>query len=128
MSTLTPHALTALLRADGHGSYATQAATELLIEHHRWLDRPDFQTACINVDDDAGYPVAWVDWAAIPAFVASAPCSTTEANVLRLAAELVGVDTGIALGRLLAGLDDRNGPRVVAAVAHVALCGREARR
>lgn len=128
MTTLTPHALGALLMGSAEGFYATEAAARLLVEHFRWLDRDDFRLACVNLDDDAGHPVAWVDWDAVPGFVEAAPCSSTEAQVLRLCAELAGVDTGVGLADLLGGLDDRNGPLVVEAIAHVALRGKERRR
>ena len=128
MTTLTPHALAALLRAGAEGLYATEAAAELLIEHRRWLERDDFQLHCVDLDDEDGHQMAWVDWPAVPGFVDEATCSTTEAQVLRLAAELAGTDTGVPVGELLTRLDDRNGPLVVAAVSHVALRGRRPAR
>ncbi len=138
MLKLTPERLAALLRAESYGSYASEAATELLIEHHRWLTRPDFIANCVGWLDPADHITlrlpgpaterASIMWAKVPAFVDSVAASTTEANVLRLAAELAGIDTGVALGRLLVNLDDHNGPRVADAITHVALRGRRPAR
>ena len=118
MHTLTTDALAALLRRRATGSYADEAAVELLISHGTWLGRRDFLAACVEYDHDGHDPVVWVDWHAVPAFVGGAPCSTSEARILRLAAELSGIDTGCPLADLLCGLDDRNSTLVVDAIAH----------
>ena len=59
-----------------------------------------------------------MDWVAVPAFADRAACSSSEARVLRLAAELAGVDTGHPMADLLMSLDDSNSRLVLFAVAH----------
>jgi hypothetical protein len=118
MHTLTTDTIADLLRQRVTGSYADEAATELLIAHGTWLDRRDFLTACVDYDHDGHHPVVWVDWHAVPAFLDAAPCSASEARILRLATELSGIDTGCALADLLCGLDHRNSALVVDAIAH----------
>ena len=124
MNTLTPRQLGELLLADTDGTYTAQAAVRLLVEHETWLHRPDFVTACVNYDHH-GQPVAWVDWPAVPAFADRAPCSTSEAAVLRLAAELAGMATHRPLDELLTGYDDHNARIVLAALTHVLTRGGE---
>jgi hypothetical protein len=119
MTTLTPDQLAALLRASAAGWYATEAAAQLLCEHRSLLTRADFLAACVDYDHDGTTPVAWVTWDAIPAFVGRAPLSSSEARILRLAAELGGTDTGVPLAELLSGLDDTNARLVLGAIAHV---------
>jgi hypothetical protein len=55
---------------------------------------------------------------AIPAYVWRAPLSSSETNILRLVAELAGVDTSVPLGDLLCGLDESNAHLVLDAIAH----------
>lgn len=118
MHTLTTDEIAALLRRWATGSYADEAAVELLIGHRAWLDRTDFVARCLEYDHDGHHPTVWVDWHAVPAFVDQAPCAASEARILRLVAELAGTDTGLPLADLLCGLDDRNSALVVDAVAH----------
>jgi hypothetical protein len=118
VTTLTPDQLAQLLRQDAAGYYASEAAAQLLCDHGSWLRRSDFVAACLDYDHDGTTAAAWVHWAAVPAFVDAAPCSSSEGRVLRLAAELAGIDSGQPLGDLLSGLDDRNSQIVVDAVAH----------
>ena len=117
MTTLTPDQLAALLRASTAG-YHAEAATYLLTWHRSLLGRADLVAACIDYDHDGSQPCAWVVWDAIPAFVERAPLSSSEANILRLVAELGGTDTGVPLDDLLAGLDDNNAHLVLDAIAH----------
>jgi hypothetical protein len=128
MSTLTPEQLAHLLRQEAAGYYTTEAAAQLLTGHRSWLTRPDFLAACVDYDHDGATPVAWVQWSAVPAFVDQAPCSSSEARILRLAAELAGIDTGEPLAELLAGLDDHNSRLVADAIAHALRITPEARR
>jgi hypothetical protein len=118
VTTLTPDQLAALLRASAAGYYADEAAAELVCGHRSWLTRRDFLAACVNYDHDGTSPVAWIDWPAVPGYVERAACSSSEARVLRLAAELAGVDTGHPLADLLTGLDDHNTRLVLFALAH----------
>jgi hypothetical protein len=138
MQTLPLPRLTALLRAASTGYYATEAAAELLIAHGVWLNRRDFLVACVVVfdatgtyrgspanlgadirdeiapDDVASVGVWWED---IPRFLDTAACSGSEARILRLVAELAGIDTGIPLDELLTGLDTHNSRLVLTAIA-----------
>lgn len=119
MTTLPLPTLAALLRASANGWYATEAATELLIAHDVWLRRSDFLEACVWVGITGTEPdqrIATIEWDRIPTFVAQAGCSDSERNILRLAAELAGVDTGVPLGELLTGLGEVN-----AGLVHVAV-------
>ena len=118
MTTLTPDQLAHLLRASAAGYYTDEAAAELLCGHRSWLTRRDFLAACVNYDHDGKAPVAWVDWVAVPAFADRAACSSSEARILCLAAELAGVDTGHPLAELLSSLDDTNSELVLSTVAH----------
>jgi hypothetical protein len=118
MNTLTPDQLAHLLRTWAAGCYTDEAAAQLLCEHRSWLTRADFLAACVKYDHDGTAPVAWIDWEAVPAFVERAACSSSEGRVLRLAAELAGVDTGVPLGDLLTSLDDDNSRLVLSAITH----------
>ena len=122
MTTLTPSQLAELLRAsaaDFSDGYAAEAAAHLLCEHRSLLTYVDFLTACVDYADDGTTPVAWIVWEAIPGYVDRAPLSSSEANILRLVAELGGIDTSVPLANLLASLDDSNARLVLDALAHV---------
>ena len=128
MSTLSFDQLAAGLRAQAQGAYGAEAAAELLIAHGTWLYRQDFLDHLVDQEVRVRWdhtserweePVVWVDWDAVPAFLKTAPCSTSEAQILRLAAELVDVDSGVPLGHLLTGFDDRNARLVADAINHV---------
>ena len=119
MHTLTPRQLADLVCRSAAGYYPSEAAARLLVDHDRWLHRHDFTATCVEYDHDGSAPIAWVDWQAIPAFVEHAACSSSEARILRLAAELAGVDTGTPLADLLSGLDATNIRLVLHAIGHV---------
>ena len=121
MTTLTPSQLAELLQAsaaDFSDGYAAEAAAYLLCGHRCLLNRVDFLTACVDYDHDGTTPVAWIVWETIPDYVEQAPLSSSEANILRLVAELGGIDTGVPLANLLAGLDDSNAHLVIDALAY----------
>jgi len=130
MTNVPPPRLAALLRDQAKGYYATEAAAELLIAHGTWLHRTDFLDACVVAIDAAGndlgsprHPAgtvtrAGIAWDDIPAFADTAPCSGSEARILRLVAELAGTDTATPLGELLSSLDGRNSALVLDAIAH----------
>jgi hypothetical protein len=118
VTTLTPDQLVALLRASSAGWYATEAAAQLLCGHRSLLGRADFLAACVDYDHDGTTPVAWIVWEAIPRYVERASLSSSEANILRLVAELAGIDTGWPLAVLVSGLDDGNARLVLDALAH----------
>jgi hypothetical protein len=119
VTTLTPDQLAQLVRYWAIGDPASEAAAQLLCEHRRWLERADFVAACV---DRAGR-TAPVRWSAVPSFVQDAACSSSEARLLRLAAELAAIDTGVPLAELVAGLDDRNSRTVARAIAHALRLG-----
>lgn len=115
---MIPEALAAALLVQAEGSYAFEAAVGLLIEHGGWLARPDFQ-AFVDVGSSLGDDrvlMASIDWEA--ALAADLPASSSEAQMLAVAAELAGVDTGRALQELLCGLDRANTTLVIRAVLH----------
>ena len=121
MNTLPIGRLAAALRAQARGSYGTEAAVELLLAHGTWLRRNDFLNHLIEYagDNDATVTHAWIAWENVPTFVTRARCSGSEGRILRLAAELTGVDTAVPLVELLAQLDDTNSGLVLDAITHV---------
>lgn len=132
MTELPHDELSTALRAAAVGGYGQEAAVELVLAHGSWLRRPDFVGRFVQVTtarpDSSRTPprspyLAWVDWCG--ALAADLPCSSSERQVLALAAELAGVDSGQALGALVTGLDDRNIAHLLRAVAHA---NRGARR
>jgi hypothetical protein len=150
--------LVSLLRHHARGSYASEAATGLLIDHGTWLRRRDFLAACVwlvhpdgqtigpaatgvserplwaddldpydevlgSVDIDTAKAVG-ISWGDVARFLDTAPCSGSEARILRLAAGLAGAPPEGPLGDLLSGLDGRNSALVLDAVGHVLRCPR----
>jgi hypothetical protein len=128
VTTLSTPQLAHLLRTSAAGWYATEAAAQLLCEHRSLLTRADLMAACVEYDHDGTEPVAWVVWDAIPEYVDRAPLSSSEARILRLAAELGGADTGVPLDELLSSLDDENARLVLDAIAHALRLDREGGR
>jgi len=113
-----PEGLAATLLAQAEGSYPAEAAVGLLIEHGSWLARADFH-AFVDVGPSFGDDrvlMASVDWEA--AIAANLPASSSETQMLAVAAELAGVDTGRTLQDLLCGLDRANTTLVIRAVLH----------
>lgn len=115
---MNPEALVAALVAQAEGSYASEAAVGLLIEHRSWLVRADF--VCFvdvapSLRDDRVL-MASIDWEA--ALAANLPASSSEIQMLAVAAELAGVDTGRSFQDLLCGLDRANTTLVIRAVVH----------
>jgi hypothetical protein len=116
----TLDALAAGLRARARGAYGTEAAAGLLIAHGRWLERPDFRDALVLTDHErSARPLVSVYWPAVPRFLADAPCSSSEARILALAAELAGTDVARPVVELHEGHDDTNARLVADAVGHV---------
>jgi len=115
---VTPEGLVVALLAQAEGSYAAEAAVGLLVEHGSWPARADFH-AFVDVGPSLGDDrvlMASVDWEA--ALAADLPASSSETQMLAVAAELAGVDTGRSLQDLLCGLDRANTTLVVRAVLH----------
>ncbi len=123
-TTLPPARLAAMLRAWSAGLYPSEAATELLIAHGTWLHRPDFLLTLVDAVEDGwgrgGHivPMASVDWDRVETFLAHTYGSTSELNVLRLAASLAGATTTGSLLDMTSGLDDTNTRYVLDALAH----------
>ena len=109
-----------MLRADAGGVYVAEAAVELLIVHAWWLYRDDFVNAFV-VTNPVGtdMPVAWIDWSgAVAALDAGRlPCSSGEAQILRVAASLAA-GVPVDLRDALCGLDADTVVAVAGAVAH----------
>jgi hypothetical protein len=120
MPTLALNALVAGLEATAASTPTDEAAVALLVAHDHWLHRPDFVDCLVMTDRErCSPPVAWIYWHEVPAFLADAPCSSSEAAVLRIAASLAGHDPQRPLAELLSGLDDTNAAHVADALAHV---------
>jgi hypothetical protein len=69
------------------------AATELLIGHRVWLDRPDFRDRCLRraVSAEYGLDWWWIDWRATRAALDAdrfAPATGAERAVLEVAVAL----------------------------------------
>ena len=116
--------LTAGLRGQAKGSLCAEAAAELLIGHRWWLLRADFADRFVEMVAGLvdGTFMAVVDWESALAAVDDGRlvCSTSESQVLRIAASLA-VGVGVDLSVVLTGLDDHNVAVVVAALRHGAL-------
>ena len=102
--------LVSCLREDAGGLLADTAAVDLLARHHTWLARPDFRRhihigRCHATDT----PLAYIRWrAALTALTSGQlPCSTGEADILRIAAGL-GANIPVQLRHVLGGLDRHN--------------------
>jgi hypothetical protein len=107
--------LASALRVAVAGSDSAVASVELLIGHGGWLRRDDFrQFASVDLAFSDGRLMAVVDWKA--ALAADLPASSGESQLLAIAAELAGTDSGRPLADLLCGLDDRNLLRVLRAI------------
>jgi hypothetical protein len=103
------------------GSYAIEAAVELLIQHDVWLNRSDFRRMGIQYTQ-ATYtstPYAVFSWDTLHSGMSHGllPCSNSEAAILRIALSLADghpVDLGPAVTRL----DRTNLSYVLAAIRH----------
>lgn len=109
------------LRNRARGFYATEAGTELLINHTTWLHRSDFRDRFVRLDTSitGDSETAEIDWPATIAALDSKelPCSGGEGRILRLAASLAdGIP--VDLRDALTGLDTRNTHLVSRAVLH----------
>jgi hypothetical protein len=105
------------LRAFATGLPAYEAAIELLVAHGSHLRNPDFIDACVDTLDDGIHPpLTWIDWGVAAALAAAGDHPADD--IVILAAELAGVDTGRSLGDLLAAAAAADGPAVTAALTH----------
>jgi hypothetical protein len=109
------------LRAGAHGLYTDEAACELLISHASWLHRHDFTARFLHtgISITDGTELAHIDWpAAITALeAAELPCSSSEGQMLRLAASL-GAGIPVNLRDALVRLDHANLRLAQQAVLH----------
>jgi hypothetical protein len=107
--------LASALRASAAGSDPAVASVELLIGQGSWLLRDDFRKfISVDLGFSDGQLMAVVDWESVLA--ADLPASSGESQLLAIAAELTGVDSGRPLADLVCGLDDRNLLRVLRAI------------
>lgn len=112
------------LRAWARGYYPGEAAVDLLLAHRRWLARGDFRAACLGTDPH-GEPgsQAWIDWDSVAAIVSphddlGLPASSSERQILALAASLAGTAVPWSLRDLITGLDAANTRLVLDAISH----------
>ena len=112
--------LVACLREHAGGLLADTAAVDLLARHHTWLARTDFRRhipigRCPTTDT----PLAYIRWrAALTALTSGQlPCSSGEADILRIAAGL-GATIPVHLRHVLSGLDRHNIALVTDAITH----------
>jgi hypothetical protein len=103
--------------------FCAEAAVELLIGHRSWLLRGDFVGEFTEFvgRSATGAPMAFVDWsAAVVALEAGRlPCSSSEGQVLRLAASF-GEGVPVDLREAVCGLDGANAMLAARAVLHAA--------
>lgn len=112
------HALIDALRAHADGLFADTAAVDLIVDHDIWLRRPQFQRFIQRGRwQISGMPFAHIRWrAAVTALDrGQLPCSSSEADILRIAASL-GATIPIRLRHVLGGLDRRNVALVTEAI------------
>ncbi|MFI6887792.1 hypothetical protein [Streptosporangium canum] len=115
-----PHLVEAA-RAWARGSYALEAAVELLVCHGTWLYRSDFLRMAVKYAP-ASYsriPLAVISWDTLHAALCNGllPCSNSEAAILRIVLSIAAghpVDLGPAITRL----DSTNLAYVLAAIRH----------
>lgn len=127
MTQETPDELALALRVGAVGSYAAEAAVELLIRHGYWLGRPGFVEACL-VPLDAEADTLGVDWMAVVDQVRVSDAAPAHRAVAEIAAQIgVGLDVASTeivaaelrpLRWLLASLDRGDLDLVLAAIAH----------
>jgi hypothetical protein len=111
--------LVAALHEHAAGITAATAAVGLIATHRVWLPRPDFHPFIqYGHCHGTGQPTALIRWrAAVTALNQHRlPCSTSEADILRIAASL-GAGTPIRLRAVLGCLDHRNIALVTEAIA-----------
>lgn len=111
-------ALVEALHEHAVGITAATAAIDLLAAHRVWLTRPDFSPFIQHGRCHAtGAPMAAIRWrAAITALgQRRLPCSSSEADILHIAASL-GAGTPVRLRDVLGCLDHRNIAHVIRAI------------
>lgn len=113
------------LRAWAAGDYGIEAAVDLLAAHHTWLTRPDFRDLCVistadHLVENFHMPRAWLDFDKAGAIAGGGtlPASSSELQILAIAAGLADAPTSRPLGDLIRGLDTANLALVLDAIAH----------
>lgn len=116
------------LRAAAAGTYAAEAAVELLIRHQAWLTRSTFVHECLE-PDDAGEFIG-ISWARVAQHVNRVDAQPSDRAIALIAAQLGGypdpgeqpVDVAAMppLAWLLASLDREDVDLVLAAISHAA--------
>jgi hypothetical protein len=103
--------LAAALYQHAAGNHADTAAVNLVIAHEVWLCRRDFQQEFLHARfcHPTCAPTVAIRWnAAITALgQGRLPCSSSEADLLRIAAA-IGSDLPVRLRRALGNFDSRN--------------------
>lgn len=111
------------LREWAKGSYATEAATELLIRamHGRFAGPGN---PWVKREKDAGGTRYWIEFDEILDNIG--PLSSGERRILQIAASIGSFNAQVSLKDAMWSLDDDNAMLVVAAIAHSAnLRGRQ---
>jgi hypothetical protein len=111
--------LVAALHEHATGITAEVAAVDLIAAHRVWLTRPDFGPFIQTGRHHAtAAPIALIRWPAAVTALAQhrLPCSSSEADILRIAASL-GAGTPVRLRDVLGCLDHRNIALVTKAIA-----------
>jgi hypothetical protein len=121
MTNPTPAELVEAARAWARGSYALEAAVELLIRHSVWLTHKEFRRYAIDYVT-ATYtrtPYAVIDWQAAHLALNRdcLPCTGTEAAILRIALSLAD-GLPVELGPTITGLGATSLTHILAAIAH----------
>ncbi|MEZ7127766.1 hypothetical protein ACBR40_20780 [Nonomuraea sp. AD125B] len=115
-----PHLIDAA-RAWARGSFALEAAVELLIHHGVWLQRREFHRYAMDYITTTynRVPFVIIDWQSAHHALSQGrmPCSRSEAAVLRIALSIADA-LPIELGPAITGLDSTNFARVLAAMNH----------
>jgi hypothetical protein len=104
------HTLIDALHEHADGLFADTAAVDLIVGHDVWLRRPQFQRFIHSGRWQAsGVPFSHIRWrAAVTALDRGhLPCSSSEADILRIAASL-GANIPLRLRHVLGRLDRRN--------------------
>ena len=99
MHTLTTDTIAALLRQRATGSYADEAAVELLIATGPGSTVATSSPRASTTTTTARTRSSGSTGTPSPPSSSCAPCSASEGRILRLAAELSGIDTGCSLVR-----------------------------
>ena len=116
---ITRDELADMLHIGAAGDRCTEAAIGLLCKHGTWLRRQDFRDSIQSWDtapDNPYPPVATVSWGDLGWSIG--PASSSEEQILHIAASLASNERDVNLRDALTGLDTANRRRVIDAVTH----------